>query len=148
MANPGDGRPAATIASAIQTYALRHGLIVERGGREDAVIRLLPPLSVTAEVVDMACATPDISSRRMRRVTMSSSWCPPWATPPKPRSSTPDRSGYAGPLLGARSVLVAGFQVLSRETEEITALGRGGSDTMAIALAAALKADVPRCGGP
>ncbi|MFT9476434.1 hypothetical protein [Streptomyces sp. 11-1-2] len=45
-------------------------------------------------------------------------------------------------------VLVAGFQVLSRETEEITALGRGGSDTTAIALAAALKADVPRCGGP
>ncbi|ATL87898.1 aspartate kinase [Streptomyces malaysiensis subsp. malaysiensis] len=38
--------------------------------------------------------------------------------------------------------LVAGFQGLSRDTEEITTLGRGGSDTTAIALAAALKADV------
>ncbi|MGW2364373.1 aspartate kinase [Streptomyces sp. NPDC001667] len=39
-------------------------------------------------------------------------------------------------------VLVAGFQGLSPETEDITTLGRGGSDTTAIALAAALKADV------
>ncbi|KNB50457.1 aspartate kinase [Streptomyces caatingaensis] len=39
-------------------------------------------------------------------------------------------------------VLVAGFQGFHRESEEITTLGRGGSDTTAIALAAALKADV------
>ncbi|MCC3777388.1 aspartate kinase [Streptomyces sp. UNOB3_S3] len=39
-------------------------------------------------------------------------------------------------------VLVAGFQGVSRETGEDTTLGRGGSDTTAIALAAALKADV------
>ncbi|SEG52652.1 aspartate kinase [Thermomonospora echinospora] len=39
-------------------------------------------------------------------------------------------------------VLVAGFQGLSRETDEVTTLGRGGSDTTAVALAAALKADV------
>ncbi|MFI9721872.1 aspartate kinase [Streptomyces sp. NPDC052396] len=39
-------------------------------------------------------------------------------------------------------VLVAGFQGISRDTEDITTLGRGGSDTTAIALAAALKADV------
>ncbi|WP_055490863.1 aspartate kinase [Streptomyces sp. TP-A0356] len=39
-------------------------------------------------------------------------------------------------------VLVAGFQGISRETDELTTLGRGGSDTTAIALAAALKADV------
>ncbi|GAA0416654.1 aspartate kinase [Streptomyces luteireticuli] len=39
-------------------------------------------------------------------------------------------------------VLVAGFQGFNRETEDITTLGRGGSDTTAIALAAALKADV------
>ncbi|WP_411144566.1 aspartate kinase [Streptomyces sp. x-80] len=38
--------------------------------------------------------------------------------------------------------VVAGFQGLSRDTEEITTLGRGGSDTTAVALAAALKADV------
>ncbi|MYW01748.1 aspartate kinase [Streptomyces sp. SID3343] len=39
-------------------------------------------------------------------------------------------------------VLVAGFQGLNRDTDDITTLGRGGSDTTAIALAAALKADV------
>ncbi|WP_020578723.1 aspartate aminotransferase family protein [Actinopolymorpha alba] len=56
LADPRDGRPATAIASAVQAYALRHGLIVELGGRGDAVIRLLPPLNVTAEVVDTACA--------------------------------------------------------------------------------------------
>ncbi|GDY30693.1 aspartate kinase [Gandjariella thermophila] len=39
-------------------------------------------------------------------------------------------------------VLVAGFQGVSQDTKDITTLGRGGSDTTAVALAAALKADV------
>jgi aspartate kinase len=39
-------------------------------------------------------------------------------------------------------VIVAGFQGVSRATKEITTLGRGGSDTTAVALAAALNADV------
>ena len=39
-------------------------------------------------------------------------------------------------------VIVAGFQGFSRESRDITTLGRGGSDTTAVALAAALKADV------
>src|SRR4051812_42715327 len=38
--------------------------------------------------------------------------------------------------------IVAGFQGLSKETMNITTLGRGGSDTTAVALAAALHADV------
>jgi aspartate kinase len=38
--------------------------------------------------------------------------------------------------------IVAGFQGFSRETMNITTLGRGGSDTTAVALAAALSADV------
>lgn len=38
--------------------------------------------------------------------------------------------------------IVAGFQGVSRTTKEITTLGRGGSDTTAVALAAALGADV------
>ena len=38
-------------------------------------------------------------------------------------------------------VIVAGFQGVSRETKDITTLGRGGSDTTAVALAAALQAD-------
>ncbi|MFM6850984.1 MAG: aspartate kinase, partial [Terrabacter sp.] len=39
-------------------------------------------------------------------------------------------------------VIVAGFQGVSADTKEITTLGRGGSDTTAVALAAALDADV------
>ncbi|MBF4552680.1 aspartate kinase [Corynebacterium suicordis] len=38
--------------------------------------------------------------------------------------------------------LVAGFQGVNRETRAVTTLGRGGSDATAVALAAALKADV------
>jgi len=38
--------------------------------------------------------------------------------------------------------IVAGFQGFNRTTGEITTLGRGGSDTTAVALAAALNADV------
>lgn len=38
--------------------------------------------------------------------------------------------------------LVAGFQGVSQDTKDITTLGRGGSDTTAVALAAALGADV------
>ena len=39
-------------------------------------------------------------------------------------------------------VIVAGFQGFNRDTREITTLGRGGSDTTAVALAASLDADV------
>ena len=38
--------------------------------------------------------------------------------------------------------IVAGFQGVSQDTKEITTLGRGASDTTAVALAAALEADV------
>ncbi|MER5477298.1 aspartate kinase [Streptomyces sp. NPDC002734] len=38
--------------------------------------------------------------------------------------------------------IVAGFQGVSLDTKDITTLGRGGSDTTAVALAAALEADV------
>ncbi|MYV98866.1 aspartate kinase [Streptomyces sp. SID3343] len=38
--------------------------------------------------------------------------------------------------------IVAGFQGVSQDTKDITTLGRGGSDTTAVALAAALEAEV------
>jgi aspartate kinase len=45
--------------------------------------------------------------------------------------------------LGEGSVaIVAGFQGVSQDTKDITTLGRGGSDTTAVALAAAMGADV------
>jgi len=45
-------------------------------------------------------------------------------------------------LGGDRIVLVAGFQGVSTESQDVTTLGRGGSDTTAVALAAALGASV------
>ncbi|MGH8860460.1 MAG: aspartate kinase [Jatrophihabitantaceae bacterium] len=45
-------------------------------------------------------------------------------------------------VAGGNIAIVAGFQGFSKETMNITTLGRGGSDTTAVALAAALHADV------
>ena len=53
---------------------------------------------------------------------------------------TPGRVQAA--LEEGRVVLVAGFQGVSQDTRDVTTLGRGGSDTTAVALAAALGADV------
>jgi aspartate kinase len=53
---------------------------------------------------------------------------------------TPGRISAA--LDDGHIVIVAGFQGVSQDTKEITTLGRGGTDTTAVALAAALGADV------
>jgi aspartate kinase len=53
---------------------------------------------------------------------------------------TPGRISAA--LEDGHIVIVAGFQGVSQDTKEITTLGRGGTDTTAVALAAALEADV------
>ena len=53
---------------------------------------------------------------------------------------TPGRIREA--LAGGHVVIVAGFQGVSRESKDVTTLGRGGSDTTAVALAAALGARV------
>ncbi|TFB54195.1 aspartate kinase [Cryobacterium tagatosivorans] len=45
-------------------------------------------------------------------------------------------------LDGGAVAIVAGFQGFNRDTMDITTLGRGGSDTTAVALAAALDADI------
>jgi diaminobutyrate-2-oxoglutarate transaminase len=55
LAEPLSGTPAGELARAVQASALRRGLILELGGRDDCVVRMLPPLNVTAEVIDMAC---------------------------------------------------------------------------------------------
>jgi diaminobutyrate-2-oxoglutarate transaminase len=56
LADPINGRPAGALADRVQAQCLAKGLIVELGGRDDCVVRLLPPLNVTAEVVDIACS--------------------------------------------------------------------------------------------
>ena len=53
---------------------------------------------------------------------------------------TPGR--LRGALDEGAITIVAGFQGVAQDTKDITTLGRGGSDTTAVALAAALKADV------
>lgn len=53
---------------------------------------------------------------------------------------TPDRIRDA--LDDGAIAIVAGFQGFNRDSKDITTLGRGGSDTTAVALAAALHADV------
>jgi aspartate kinase len=53
---------------------------------------------------------------------------------------TPSRLQDA--LNQGKIVLVAGFQGVSQDTRDVTTLGRGGSDTTAVALAAALGADI------
>lgn len=53
-----------------------------------------------------------------------------------------DPSRVRQELARGKITIVAGFQGLSRDQSEITTLGRGGSDTTAVALAAALGADV------
>ena len=58
----------------------------------------------------------------------------------KARILSVDDSNIRNDVNGGRIVVVAGFQGVNEEGE-ITTLGRGGSDTTAVALAAALKAD-------
>ncbi|HLX46999.1 MAG TPA: aspartate kinase [Streptosporangiaceae bacterium] len=53
---------------------------------------------------------------------------------------TPGR--ISGALAEGAIPIVAGFQGVSQDSKDITTLGRGGSDTTAVALAAALGADV------
>ena len=53
---------------------------------------------------------------------------------------TPGRISEA--ISSGAIAIVAGFQGISQDTKDITTLGRGGSDTTAVALAAALEADV------
>src|SRR5664280_1752628 len=53
---------------------------------------------------------------------------------------TPGR--IRGALDDGAVAIVAGFQGVSQDTKDITTLGRGGSDTTAVALAAALSAEV------
>jgi aspartate kinase len=53
---------------------------------------------------------------------------------------TPDRIREA--LAEGAIAIVAGFQGFNRDSKDITTLGRGGSDTTAVALAAALDAEI------
>jgi diaminobutyrate-2-oxoglutarate transaminase len=54
MIDPETGAAAPDLASRIQRLALERGLILELGGRYDAVVRMLPPLNVSRATLDQA----------------------------------------------------------------------------------------------
>jgi diaminobutyrate-2-oxoglutarate transaminase len=54
LGDPVTLQPWGELARAVQHRCVRAGLILEVGGRGDGVIRLLPPLNVTAQTVDSA----------------------------------------------------------------------------------------------
>lgn len=56
LADPTTGAPASALAETVQRAALCAGLLLETGGPDDCVIRLLPPLTVTEREVDQALA--------------------------------------------------------------------------------------------
>lgn len=55
LIDPRTEMPAGDLAAEVQSEALNRGLILELGGRDSSVVRLLPPLNVTAEVMETAC---------------------------------------------------------------------------------------------
>jgi len=51
----GEFAPHSELASRIQQACLKHGLIIELGGRDGCVVRFLPPLIIQASEVDAVC---------------------------------------------------------------------------------------------
>ena len=54
LVDPATGEADSDAALAVQRAALERGLILELGGRGDAVVRLLPPLNVSRRTMDQA----------------------------------------------------------------------------------------------
>lgn len=53
--DPVTGLGASALAKTVQRAALHNGLIVELGGRGDNVVRIMPPLNATPELIEAAC---------------------------------------------------------------------------------------------
>ncbi|GER24034.1 diaminobutyrate--2-oxoglutarate aminotransferase [Zafaria cholistanensis] len=53
--DPDTGKPGGDLAQQVQDEVLRKGLILETGGRGGCVVRLLPPLNTTEDVVEQFC---------------------------------------------------------------------------------------------
>ncbi|MFF1462170.1 aspartate aminotransferase family protein [Streptomyces sp. NPDC058330] len=67
LADPETGERASALAGEVQAHALREGLILELGGRDDCVVRLLPPLVITEAEADFAA---DVLDRVLARLTV------------------------------------------------------------------------------
>ncbi|WP_345150516.1 diaminobutyrate--2-oxoglutarate transaminase family protein [Arthrobacter ginkgonis] len=55
LQDPDTGKTGGDLALRVQEEVLRKGLILETGGRGGCVVRLLPPLNTTADVVEQFC---------------------------------------------------------------------------------------------
>jgi len=76
IVDPGSGRPDGELAARIQNAALQRGLILEVGGRQDAVVRMLPPLNISRQI---AATGADVLEAALEAVTGSQ--------PPQSRST-------------------------------------------------------------
>lgn len=56
LQDPLTGVPSGGLARLVQRAALEQGLILEVGGRDDCVVRLLPPLNIESDLLEAACA--------------------------------------------------------------------------------------------
>ena len=107
--------------------------------------RELDMLLTAGERISMALLAMAIANLGPRGAARSPARRP--ASSPTPRtarraSSTSPQGASARRSDKGYIAIVAGFQGVSMDTKDITTLGRGGSDTTAVALAAALEADV------
>ena len=104
--------------------------------------RELDVLLTTGEQVTIALLAMALEKRGYPRapIPAARSRSPPTARTTRRASSPSITSASATTSKAGRIVVVAGFQGVD-EHDNITTLGRGGSDTTGVALAAALKAD-------
>lgn len=121
-----------------QLLAQAHDIAAEPPGRE------LDMLLTAGERISMALLAMAIDAEGLsaRSFTGSQAGIITDAVHGKARiiDITPGRITEA--LDGGHIVIVAGFQGVSRDSKDVTTLGRGGSDTTAVALAAAVGAGV------
>ena len=68
VVDPATGRPSRPMAALFQSAALARGLILELGGRDDTVVRLLPALNLTAQDLQVALRiVREVAAELMRR---------------------------------------------------------------------------------
>ena len=107
-----------------------------------AALRELDAIAATGEQVSVGLLALALQSQGLEAVSYAG-WQVPLATDSaytKARISSIDDTRMRADLAAGRVVVIAGFQGVDAQGN-VTTLGRGGSDTSAVAIAAALKAD-------
>ncbi|WP_084735319.1 diaminobutyrate--2-oxoglutarate transaminase family protein [Actinophytocola xinjiangensis] len=141
LADPRTGEPRGDLAREAQRRCLDRGLILETGGRAGAVLRLLPPLVVTEDVLDtaldivedaLAAVTPDPTVKaRIPLETTESVSAPPAAGPLLARAARmPSLRAKYGPATEWADVPVLSKDELNTAIEELLSGepdGRGGA---------------------